>query len=113
MSRTEMTIPVDSILKLPEEATYNKRSGQSSAEVRRSGDTIIVTATCDSLGREVEYYESLYSQTYDELARLQQEIQTEREQRSNPVKIALAAFIAGLFVGVISTIIIIAKRYRL
>ena len=82
------------------------------AEVSLRGDTIFVTATCDSLQREVEYYEEQYQATLEALDNLKESVQTEREQRSNPIKIALAAFIAGLFVGVLSTIIILSKsRY--
>lgn len=39
---------------LPEGAGYNTRSGQATANVTRGrGDTLIITATCDSLARQV------------------------------------------------------------
>lgn len=109
MSQTQIAISVDSLLSLPAGASYHSKSGQAGAEVSKKGDTIYVIATCDSLQREVEYYEELYNVTREAYDKLQTDIQTEREQRSNPIKIALAAFIAGLFVGVISTIIILTK----
>ncbi len=112
MSQARITVSVDSLLKLPAGASYHKRSGQAGAEVSLRGDTIFVTATCDSLQREVEYYEEQYQATLEALDNLKESVQTEREHRSNPIKIALAAFIAGLFVGVLSTIIILSKsRY--
>lgn len=112
MSQAQITVSVDSLLKLPAGASYHKRSGQAEAEVSLRGDIIFVTATCDSLQREVEYYEEQYQATLEALDNLKESVQTEREQRSNPIKIALAAFIAGLFVGVLSTIIILSKsRY--
>ena len=73
------------------------------------GDTIVITATCDSLQREVEYYEEQYHATIEALDKLKESVEMEREHLSNPIKIALAAFIAGLFVGVLSTIIILSK----
>lgn len=74
-SRVELSIHVDSLLKLPSEATYTKHSGQAGAAVSRSGGVIYVTATCDSMQREVEYYS-------EELRRLQEkaERQEEREE---------------------------------
>ena len=109
MSQARITISVDSLLKLPAGASYHKRSGQAGAEVSLKGDTIFVTATCDSLQREVEYYEEQYHATLEALDNLKERVQTAREHRSNPIKIALSALITGLFVGVISTIIILTK----
>ena len=100
---------MDSLLKLPAGASYHKRSGQAGAVVSLRGDTVFVTATCDSLQREVEYYEERYYAALKALEQQKESVQTKREQRSNPIKIALAAFIAGLFVGVLSTIIILTK----
>ena len=110
MSQARITISVDSLLKLPAGASYHKRSGQAGAEVSLRGDTIFVTATCDSLQREAEYYEERYYAALRALEQQKENVQTEREQRSNPIKIALAAFIVGLFVGVLSTITILTKN---
>lgn len=112
MSRARIAVSVDSILSLPAGASYHCRSGQAGAEVSRKGDTIYVTATCDSLQREVEYYEELYSATREAYDRLRSDIQTEREQRPDTIKAALAALIAGLSAGVISTIIILTKNHH-
>lgn len=109
MSQARITISVDSLLKLPAGASYHKHSGQAGAEVSLKGDTIFVTATCDSLQREVEYYEEQYHTALEAIDKLKEIVQAEREHRSNPIKTASEAFIAGLFVGVLSTIIIISK----
>ncbi|GEM_PF-103373 len=109
MSQAQIAISVDSLLRLPAGATYHKKSGQAGAEVSLRGDTVFVTATCDSLQREVEYYEEQYHATLEALDDLKESVKTEREHRSNPIEIALAALITGLFVGVISTIIILTK----
>lgn len=49
-----MAIPMNALTQLPIGTGYNQRSGQATVDVRRGeGDTIIVTATCDSLARQV------------------------------------------------------------
>lgn len=108
-SKAEIAIPVDSLLKLPSLAVYTHHSGQATATVAKKGDVIYVAATCDSLQREVEYYEELYYKARDALEQYENFVQTELKQSSNPIKIALAALITGLFVGVISTIIILTR----
>lgn len=108
----EIAVSVDSLLKLPEGAAYTKRSGQANIKVVTHGDTVYVTGTCDSLQRQVEYYEALYHTARDALEQHESQYQQERKQRTNPAKIALVFFIAGLFTGSITTIIIITKRRK-
>ena len=108
-SKAEIAIPVDSLLKLPSQAVYTHHSGQATATVTKKGEVIYVAATCDSLQREVEYYEELYYKARDALEQYENSVQTKLKQSSNPIKIALAALITGLFVGVISTIIILTR----
>lgn len=109
MSQVEMSIPMDSLRNLPSGAVYHKKSGQANASVATKGDTIIIVATCDSLQREVDYYENLYLSTQAKLDNLKETIQTEKEQRSNPVKIGFISLLVGLFAGVILTIIILTR----
>ena len=66
-SKAEIAIPVDSLLKLPSQAVYTHHSGQATATVAKKGEVIYVAATCDSLQREVEYYEELYYKARDAL----------------------------------------------
>lgn len=107
-----MAVSVDSLLKLPAGAAYTKRSGQANIKVAAHGDTVYITGTCDSLQRQVEYYEALYHTARDALEQHETQYQQERKQRTNPANIALAFFIAGLFTGSITTIIIITKRRK-
>lgn len=109
MSQVEMSIPMDSLRNLPSGAVYHKKSGQANASVATKGDTIIIVATCDSLQREVDYYENLYLSTKAKLDNLKETVQTEKEQRSNPVKLALVNLLVGLLAGIFSTIIILTK----
>lgn len=49
-----MDLPMPRLAVLPEGAGYSVRSGQATASVTRGrGDSLIVTATCDSLERQV------------------------------------------------------------
>ena len=107
----EIAVKVDSLLKLPDGAVYAKRSGQANIKVATRGDTVYITGTCDSLQRQVEYYEALYHTARDALEQQEAQYNEERRSRTSPANIALAFFIAGLFTGAISTTIIIAKRH--
>ena len=99
-SRVEMRISVDSLLKLPQGATYHRKSGQAHAEVSIRGDTIYVTGTCDSLARQVEYYEALYHNARDALESYHATVQKEAKTRESP----LNAFVKGLVLGIVSGI---------
>lgn len=105
-SRVEMRISVDSLLKLPAGASYHKRSGQAGAEVLLRGDTIYVTGTCDSLAREVEYYESLYHTARDALESYRESVIEERESRESPLEIFVKGLALGLVAGILLTFFI-------
>lgn len=108
-----MTISVDSLLKLPQGATYHRKSGQAHAEVSIRGDTIYVTGTCDSLARKVDYYENLYYTARDALENQSRETaKTESKERPYPTWLLLTAFISGLALGAITTIFITAKLHK-
>lgn len=112
-SRVEMTISVDSLLKLPQGATYHRRNGQAHAEVSIRGDTIYVTGTCDSLARQVEYYENLYHTARDALENQSREsAKSESKKQPYPSWLLITAFIFGVTGGAISTIFIIAKFHK-
>lgn len=105
-SRVEMRISVDSLLKLPSGASYHERSGQAGAEVLLRGDTIYVTGTCDSLAREVEYYESLYHTARDALESYRETVQEEAESRESPLEIFVKGLALGLVAGILLTFFI-------
>ncbi len=109
-SKVEIAVSVDSLLKLPEGAAYTKRSGQANIKVATHGDTVYITGTCDSLQRQVEYYEALYHTARDALEQQHEQYQQERKQRTSPALIGTVNLIAGLFAGVFLTSIIITKR---
>lgn len=49
-----MTLPRSSLHNLPPGAGYHERSGRASLAVRTRGDTLILTAHCDSLEQRIE-----------------------------------------------------------
>ena len=102
-----MEIPVDTLLKLPEGASYSLRSGRATirTSVKRKKDgrspVIVVEAGCDSLARELRMLKSANKA-------LSREISTsdikEAKSRHKGLKAAFWGFIAGLVSGVIITI---------
>lgn len=78
-------------------------------EISTRGDSVVVYASCDSLQRLCEYYESLASNYRQEYESLNATLKTEDEQRSNPVKTVVIAFVSGLATGIVLTFL---KRKR-
>ena len=111
-SRVEMRISVDSLLKLPQGATYHRKSGQAHAEVSIRGDTIYVTGTCDSLARQVEYYEALYHNARDALESYHATVQKEAKTRESPLKIFVKGLVLGLVAGISLTFFIKYSKRR-
>lgn len=106
----EIAVSVDSLLKLPAGAAYTRRSGQANIKVATHGDTVYITGTCDSLQRQVEYYEALYHTARDALEQQHEQYQQERKQRTSPALIGTMNLIVGLFSGIILTFIITKRR---
>lgn len=105
-SAVKLTIPPDSLRKLPEGAVYRGKSGQANLTVGSDGSgNIVAEASCDSLQRLVLWYE-------EELARIRSEtrngtlndVQTEEKRPPNPVRVFIIGVLAGLFAGVLLTI---------
>ena len=108
-SQVTLEIPIDSLRRLPQKAEYRTKSGQANAVVQYRQDTIVVYAICDSLKLQCEYYENVaatYKEAYEDLQNI---VQEEKEQRSNPIKIALISFLVGVVIGILLTIIVKLK----
>lgn len=56
--RTDMTIPTQSLLDLPDGAKFGARNGRASIEAERQGDKIVVRGRCDSIARRCTYFEN-------------------------------------------------------
>lgn len=57
MSQVQETIPMQSLLDLPEGAKYGTADGRASVEALRQGDNIVLTGRCDSVARQCTKYE--------------------------------------------------------
>ena len=94
-SAVSLTIPPDSLRKLPSGSSYHSRNGQAGLTVKSdAAGNIIAEASCDSLQRLV-----LCNETHEDSFT----VETEFERRFSPVKIALAAFITGCVAGIVLT----------
>lgn len=116
MSEVGLTIPMDSLLRLPLEAVYTARSGQAGVKVSRGktaggGETIYVYASCDSLALECGRYERTVTSLNRRISELQN--RTETEPRPGAILTALKWFLMGLVSGaVIMTIVIIILKKK-
>ncbi|ROT01578.1 hypothetical protein EEL33_20585, partial [Muribaculaceae bacterium Isolate-037 (Harlan)] len=72
---------MDSLLKLPEGAAYRESNDRAHVEATHQGGVIYITGTCDSLQRQVEYYEALYHTARNALEQKQDELNRAEEGR--------------------------------
>lgn len=107
-SRVNLAISVDSLLKLPEGAVYRKSKDRAHIEAKQKDGVIYITGTCDSLQRQVEYYEALYHTARDALEQTDQSLRQEQEKETSttPWWLDLAMLMIGYFVGAAATIYI-------
>lgn len=57
LSKVELKIPTQSLHSLPPGASFSEKKGQAGVKVEAVGDTVYVSATCDSLQVQCERYE--------------------------------------------------------
>lgn len=57
MIQAQETIPMQSLIDLPEGAKYGTAYGRASVEALRRGDNIVLTGRCDSVARQCMVYE--------------------------------------------------------
>ena len=104
-SAVKLTIPADSLRKLPDGAVYRGKCGQAYLTVRNDGCGIIVAeASCDSLQQLVLWYEEelarIRSETKNEISN---DVQTEEKRPPSPVRVFTWGMVAGLLVGMLLT----------
>ena len=102
-SQVHMAISVDSLLKLPEGAAYRENKDRAHVEATHHDGIIYITGTCDSLQRQVEYYEALYHNARDALENYRESVIEERASRKSPFSI----YMSGVTCGIILTVAII------
>lgn len=106
--QVHLIIPLDSIGCLPSGASFGNKQGRANVKAsvgKQDGkDVIYIDASCDSLQVLCLYYEEQNKKLAKQNAELSNTIKTEKEQCSNPVKVAIFSFIVGLMSGKIITI---------
>lgn len=106
--QVHLIIPLDSIGCLPSGASFGNKQGRANVKAsvgKQDGkDVIYIDASCDSLQVLCLYYEEQNKKLTKQNAELSNTIRTEKEQCSNPVKVAIFSFIVGLVSGIIITI---------
>jgi len=90
---------MDNLHSLPDGAIYSNSSGQATTSVYVKGDSIYITATCDSLQQLVWSYERELAHIRDETTSLAKE--------STPSESPFKWFVYGLLAGVIISIIVV------
>lgn len=106
--QVHLIIPLDSIGCLPSGASFGNKHGRANVKAsvgKQDGkDVIYIDASCDSLQVLCLYYEEQNKKLAKQNAELSNTIRTEKEQCSNPVKVAIFSFIVGLVSGIVITI---------
>lgn len=109
-SAVQLTIPADSLRKLPDGAVYLGKSGQANLTVRNDGSgNIVAEASCDSLQQLVLWYE-------EELTRIRSET---RSETSNDVQTVekrppnrMRTFMTGVLTGILAGVLLTMKLKR-
>ena len=79
-SKVRLTVSVDSLLKLPAGAAYRESNDRAHVEATQKEGIIYIIGTCDSLQRQVEYYEMLYHTARDALEQYERSLKKEQHK---------------------------------
>lgn len=101
-SLATLAIPLDSLRRLPGGATYANRQGRATATVGIRGDTVVVTARCDSLQAVV----AGLREELDSVRRLDAAKTVDKRPSGR-----MECFMVGLFTGLSMVLIIKLIRY--
>jgi hypothetical protein len=119
MSEVAVEIPMDSLHKLPAGAVYSASKGQARVAVshieakNRKPETIIVSASCDSLELECARYDKTVRSLKQKLDVLSAEQKTAEKNSSGSILIALKWLLIGAVIATAITItIIIIKKQK-
>lgn len=106
--QVHLIIPLDSMGCLPSGASFGNKQGRANVKAslgkQDDKDVIIIDASCDSLQMLCLYYEEQNTKLAKQNAELSNATRTEKEPRSNAVKVAIFSFIAGLMSGTVITL---------
>lgn len=104
-SAVMLTIPADSIRKLPDGAVYRGKSGQANLTVGTDGKgNLVAEASCDSLQQLVLWYEEeltrIRSETKSEISN---DVQTVEKRPPNRMRTFMTGVLTGILAGVLLT----------
>ena len=102
----KLTIPADSLRKLPDGAVYRGKSGQANLTVRNDGSgNIVAEASCDSLQQLVLWYEEELTRIRNETkSETSNDVQMEEKRPPNRMRTFITGVLAGLLAGVLLTL---------
>lgn len=110
-SKVRLTVSVDSLLKLPAGAAYRESNGRAHVEATQKEGIIYIIGTCDSLQRQVEYYEALYHTARDALEQYERSLKREQHKtRETSIWPEIGLLIFGFIAGALSTIYITKEK---
>lgn len=109
-SAVMLTIPADSLRKLPDGAVYRGKSGQANLTVGTDGKgNLVAEASCDSLQQLVLWYE-------EELTRIRSETQSETSNDVQTVEKRppnrMRTFMTGVLTGILAGVLLTMKLKR-
>lgn len=104
-SSVKLTIPADSLRKLPEGAVYRGKSGRANLTVGSDDrGNIVAEASCDSLQQLVLWYEEELALARSEARRkTSNAVRTEEKHPPNRLRAFVTGMIAGLAAGTVLT----------
>ena len=105
-SAVKLTIPADSLRKLPEGAVYRGKSGQANLIVGTDGSgNLVAEASCDSLQQLVLWYEEELTRIRNETKNnVSNDVQMEEKRPPNRMRTFITGVLAGLLAGVLLTL---------
>ena len=105
-SALKLTIPVDSLRKLPEGSVYRGKSGQANLTVGTDGSgNLVAEASCDSLQQLVLWYEEELTRIRNETKNnVSNDVQMEEKRPPNRMRTFITGVLAGLLAGVLLTL---------
>ena len=89
---------------LPDGLPLSTHNGRATVTVERDGDNLIVTATCDSLERQIEIIEEELWQTRQQAEAYRSQLEESVKQQSSGVWATLKWLFAGIAAGIVLTI---------
>lgn len=107
-SAVTLTIPADSLRKLPAGAVFYRKDGQANLKIGSDMEgNIVAEASCDSLQQLVLWYEEELTRMQTEASeRESNDVRSEKKRGMRP----LAVFAIGAAAGIIMVLIIKIKR---